>query len=1083
MATFTGGVGNDTLVGLDGGEITRISTDAQGTEANGSSFQTALSPDGTKVAFASSASNLVPGDANGTYDIFVKDLVTGAIQRVSTDQAGAQADGPSFSFVFSPDGSKLAFTSAADNLVPGDTNGAYDVFIKDLATGAIQRVSTDGLGLQVHGDSSGPSFSPDGTRLVFSSWAPDLTPGDANQTADVFIKDLLTGTVTRVSTDGQGNPADGFSSQASFTADGSHVVFQSDATNLVPGDNNFQSDVFVKDLATGAVTLASTSWTGVQGGDFSGTPSASPTQPEVLFGSVDNLTLDNAFGFYVKDLQTGGISLVSTGPDGVPMNITVGGDGSFSPDGTKVAFASQYDNFDTNGGLIQDVFVKDLATGALQRVSTDSQGGAADNYSEWVHTSADGNFAVFASVADNLVAGDTNGTEDIFLKVLNGNDTFTGGAGNDFIDGKAGDDTAVYSGDRTAYAISTDRAGLTTVQDLRPGSPDGTDTLVNVEHLRFADQTFDLRGANHAPVTSPDGASTAIGSAVSILATDLLANDVDPDGQSLSIASVGGAQHGIVTMSGGSVTFAPDPGFSGTAGFNYLASDGAGGTAAAHVSVEVGGASGNHPPVAVVDRIGTPYQTPLIISAASLLANDSDPDGDPLTITAVALTAGGTVSLAGGQITFDPAAGFYGTGGFTYTVSDGHGGLATGDVVVQVAPRPPLALTAGSPSNTIVEAGAAGPGQPSASATLTPSGGTGGYQFDLRGFTFDTSAHHFGGYYAAGQYGTFFFSPDMPGGIGYLLDNSLAATNQLKEGQVVTDTLGMAVTDGATTASAGVTFTIVGANDAPVAGPDAFQTTAGTPLAIAAASLLANDTDPEGDQISLTAVGGALHGTVSMANGQVVFTPASGFVGAAAFTYTVSDSHGASTTGLVSVDVTGEAHRLPAYIYHGGQSTPETIDLSIDGQKHAFVAGSGTTTVITGAAGSSVRLGSGDGVVQGGGGADVVTFGSGVGVVTGGVGPDSFIFEKGAIADPTAHGGRYDTVTDFTGAGVAYTPGRDFIWLKGFSNGTTLSYEHDLSGDPTAHIYRIDDGAYHAEIVLDYAGPGVALSHSQYGFL
>ena len=103
--------------------------------------------------------------------------------------------------------------------------------------------------------------------------------------------------------------------------------------------------------------------------------------------------------------------------------------------------------------------------------------------------------------------------------------------------------------------------------------------------------------------------------------------------------------------------------------------------------------------------------------------------------------------------------------------------------------------------------------------------------------------------------------------------------------------------------------------------------------------------------------------------------------------------------------------------------------------------------------------------------------------MTGGVGSDVFIFTKGQIADPATHGGQYDAITDFTGAGSAYTPGRDFLYFQGSSTAASVTYEHDLSGAPSAHLYRIDDGAYHAEFVLDYAGVGVALSHSQYGFL
>ena len=269
-------------------------------------------------------------------------------------------------------------------------------------------------------------------------------------------------------------------------------------------------------------------------------------------------------------------------------------------------------------------------------------------------------------------------------------------------------------------------------------------------------------------------------------------------------------------------------------------------------------------------------------------------------------------------------------------------------------------------------------------------------------------------------------------------------------------------------------------NQPPVAAADSLSTPYATPVTVSAATLLSNDSDPDGNNLSLTAVGGAQHGTVSVNAGVVTFTPFVGYVGAAGFSYTVDDGHGGTATGQVAVNVTGTS---PGYIYRAGITAGETIDTSGDGSNHNIVLGSGDDMVFTGAGGSSVKLGAGSDVVVGGTGKDTVTFGPGLGTVTGGSGPDVFIFVKGQIADPTAHGGAYDTVTDFSGAGSAYSPGRDFIYLKGFATSATITYEHDLSGDPTAHLYRVDDGAYHAEFVLDYAGAGVALSHSQYGFL
>ena len=270
------------------------------------------------------------------------------------------------------------------------------------------------------------------------------------------------------------------------------------------------------------------------------------------------------------------------------------------------------------------------------------------------------------------------------------------------------------------------------------------------------------------------------------------------------------------------------------------------------------------------------------------------------------------------------------------------------------------------------------------------------------------------------------------------------------------------------------------ANASPAPVIDSLTTAYAHPVSVSTATLLANDTDPNGDSLSLTAVGGAQHGTVSLAGGVVTFTPYVGYVGSAGFSYTVDDGHGGTATGQVNVTVTGTS---PAYDYRAASTAAETIDFTGDGAAHSVLTGSGDTTVLTGSGGGSVRLGAGNDVVIGGTGKDTITFGPGLGTATGGAGPDVFVFVKGQIADPSAHAGAFDTITDFSGAGSAYAVGRDFIYLKGFANTATITYEHDLAGDSTAHLYRVDDGAYHAEFVLDYAGQGVALSHNQFGFL
>jgi serralysin len=288
-------------------------------------------------------------------------------------------------------------------------------------------------------------------------------------------------------------------------------------------------------------------------------------------------------------------------------------------------------------------------------------------------------------------------------------------------------------------------------------------------------------------------------------------------------------------------------------------------------------------------------------------------------------------------------------------------------------------------------------------------------------------------------------------------------------------------TSTSTTSSAGSTTSGTGATAvtyvAPVAKADAFTVTYGSAKAITVASLTANDTVTSGYNLTVTGVSGAQHGTVSLVNGVVTFTPYADFDGTASFQYTISDGHGGTATGTATVAVTGST---PVYIYDAGSTAAKTVDFTGDAAKHQYVAGSGATTIYMGSGGGSVTLGAGADTVYGGAGKEMVTFGTGIGTVTGGGGGDTYVLVKGHIAQS---GASYDTVTDFHGAGRAMTSGSDFLWLSGFSKSATVAYEGDVSGQSNMHLYQVTDGSYHADFVLEYSGAGVQLNHSEYGFL
>jgi Tol biopolymer transport system component len=224
--------------------------------ANGWSEEPSVSAHGRYVAFTSIASNLVRGDTNKLPDVFVRDVLTGKTTRASVTSAGRQGTGKRYSNgsnapTISSDGRYVAFHSDMTNLVRGDTNRIFDIFVHDRVTGKTQRVSVSSTGRQANAESGGgESFSVDGRYVAFSSLATNLVARDRNDITDVFIRDLRKHRTRLVSLGlhGQGDDASWVGLGAAFTHDGRYILFASWAANLVPDDTNGVADVFVRDL-------------------------------------------------------------------------------------------------------------------------------------------------------------------------------------------------------------------------------------------------------------------------------------------------------------------------------------------------------------------------------------------------------------------------------------------------------------------------------------------------------------------------------------------------------------------------------------------------------------------------------------------------------------------------------------------------------------------------------------------------------------------------------------------------------------------------------------------------------------------
>jgi Tol biopolymer transport system component len=404
----------------------RVSVDSLEEEGNGTSGDGALSADGRYVAFSSEASNLVPDDANGQFDAFVRDRVAGTTERVSLDSGEAEGDGPSYWVSISADGRYVAFQSDATDLVPDDTNARTDVFVRDRMLGTTERVSLSTSGSQGNGYSWTPNMSPDGRYVVFSSVASNLElSGDTNSAYDIFIRDRSLGTTERVSVDSAEVQSDADSLRPAVSEDGRYVAFTSAATNLVPGDSNAGLDVFVRDRVLETTERVSITSDETEAEAESLAPGISADGRYVVFESyaTDMVPGDNngAWDMFIRDRSLGTTERVSVDSAENEGDFGLASDSNprVSDDGRLVLFSSHSTNLvpgDNNGQ--EDAFIRDRLAGTTQRVSVDSAGNEGDLASVSTVLAADTPLVAFASNATNLTPGDTNDAGDVFVRTL-----------------------------------------------------------------------------------------------------------------------------------------------------------------------------------------------------------------------------------------------------------------------------------------------------------------------------------------------------------------------------------------------------------------------------------------------------------------------------------------------------------------------------------------------------------------------------------------------------------------------------------------------------------------------------------------
>jgi Tol biopolymer transport system component len=341
--------------------------------------------------------------------------------RISVASNGTQADQRSKQPSISADGRYVAFASDATNLVKGDTNGVTDIFVRDLVKKTTTRVSVSSQGKEANKASYWPFISSDGRYVTFTSDADNLDALDDNGVGDVFVHDMHTGETKMISRALDGSSGNDLSFWSSISLDGRYVAFMSNATDLVQSDLNDSWDIFLCDRQTGIISLVSMGYDGSQANSQSEYPVISADGRYVAFASdATNIIAGDTNGYrdvFEFNRETGKTIRVSVATDGTQADAgTQAFVISISSDGQFVAFPSLATNLVLNDtNKAWDIFVHDRDKGETTRVSVSSDGQQANAGSYGASISSDGRYVAFGSNATNLVQDDLNGVMDVFV--------------------------------------------------------------------------------------------------------------------------------------------------------------------------------------------------------------------------------------------------------------------------------------------------------------------------------------------------------------------------------------------------------------------------------------------------------------------------------------------------------------------------------------------------------------------------------------------------------------------------------------------------------------------------------------------
>ncbi|NLF73514.1 MAG: cadherin-like domain-containing protein, partial [Candidatus Anammoximicrobium sp.] len=886
-----------------------VTPDGQ-SSGNGYAVTPSLSADGRYVAFASTASNLVAGvtDSNETTDVFVRDMVAGVTRLVSVSTAGnAAANGDSESPLISGDGRFVVFRSNATDLVPGFPAGSttYQIYRADLQTGTVELVSRNAAGSGPGNDNSKlPIVNDDGRYVAWMSAATDLVAdvADANSQEDLFLRDMTAGSTALVSINHQRTgSANGYTfSDAKITPSGEFLVYSSYATDLVdlPDPAAWSEDVFLYDVRQGTNRLVSISNDGTQAGNSSSSaPVLSDDGRYVAFESgARNLMPDfppPAKHVYVRDMvlgvtEFGAINAAGTGPAKNSSEPTISGDGRY------LAFSSGAQDlvpdFVDGNSLWDDIYVRDRQTGTTTLISVNRDGTASgNNESVSPVLSRDGQAVYFFSMATDLVADilDTNGGHDLFssnrhVAVPDTALRYTAPAGgaNQITLRKNGTDLEIVR-DADAQVLASKPLADTTIVIVT--GADAADDQLTVDLA--AGGFFSLAGGVDFSGGAGGHDTLVLSGSVTTVRYDATgASDgfvtAETETGALPIAYTG--LEPIVDE-----TTAADRFFS-----CWLTSN---------TQIRLADDADPNNGRMVIDAAGTgAFESIAFANPTRLLSIAGGNGNDSLTVASLDNGFAAALSLAGGagNDALDAAAFGLATtldGGFGDDVLRG----GSGDTRYVVTPGSRDELHDAGGNDTLDFSGAFAPITVDLDLQATDQTlDGGGNKLQING----QIENFVGSVYADVVWAAPLAVPrDVRAGAALAGETAFDQLRVRTHDPAASNDAGTIAVSGFSAIQTSSTFAGVSMWLPPLAVDDSPVTQIGTPIVVPVA---ANDTDPENDPFTVSAIAQPDHGTAVLnGDGTVSYTPAAEFFGLDQFTYTIQDLLGGSSTATVSVRV------------------------------------------------------------------------------------------------------------------------------------------------------------------------------------